>query len=69
MVRRKSRKDQPRASPLSKTVRKPRMTMKMMVTRMMNSLPVLQTIMLSLESLAKLNNPVVQLELVVRRLP
>ena len=69
LVRRKSRKDRPRASPLSKTVRKPRMTMKMMATRMMNSLLVLQTIMLSLESLAKLNNPVVQLELVVRRLP
>ena len=68
LVRRKSRKDQLRASPLSKTVRKLRMTTKRMATRM-TSLPVLQMIMLSLESSVKSNNLAAQQELVANRPP
>ena len=68
LVRKKSKKDQLRASHQSKIVRKLRMTMRMMVTMMTNSLPVLQTIMPLLESLGKSTNPAAQQELVASKL-
>ena len=69
LVRKKSKKDQLRASLQSKTVRKLRTTMRMMVTMMTTSLPALQMIMPLLESLAKLTNPAVQQELVTSKPP
>ena len=69
LVRKKGRKDRLLASPLSKTVRMLRMNTKMMAMRMMTSFKVLKTIMLSLESSAKLNNPTPQKDLKASRPP
>ena len=69
MVRKKSRKDQQRASPLPKTVRMLRMTTKRMATRMTSLLPVLQMIMLPLERTVKSNNQAAQQVLIANKPP